>query len=191
VYAALAIFGAVLSTLVLPLPEELALMGAGWWAHEGALPLWAAWVAATAANVVGDTVSYLIGRYFLERLLHTRFGRRLVSPELRDWGEDFVHRHGFWAIVLGRFLVAVRGPVYFAIGASRYPLGRFELINSAVALIEGAALVWLGYVFGESVKVSHQARLVEISVGATLLLFIVPAVLKARLSRKHRRPLNA
>jgi membrane-associated protein len=191
VYAALAIFGAVLSTLVLPLPEELALMGAGWWAHEGALPLWAAWVAATAANVVGDTVSYLIGRYFLERLLHTRFGRRLVSPELRDWGEDFVHRHGFWAIVLGRFLVAVRGPVYFAIGASRYPLGRFELINSAVALIEGAALVWLGYVFGESVKVSHQARLVEISVGATLLLFIVPALLKARLSRKHRRPLNA
>ncbi len=190
-YAALAIFGAVLSTLVLPLPEELALMGAGWWAHEGALPLWAAWVAATAANVVGDTVSYLIGRYFLERLLHTRFGKRLVSPELRDWGEDFVHRHGFWAIVLGRFLVAVRGPVYFAIGASKYPLGRFELINSAVALLEGAALVWLGYVFGESVKVSHQARLVEISLGASLLLFIVPAVLKARLSRKHRRPLNA
>ena len=166
-------------------------MGAGWWAHEGALPLWAAWVAATAANVVGDTVSYLIGRYFLERLLHTRFGKRLVSPELRDWGEDFVHRHGFWAIVLGRFLVAVRGPVYFAIGASKYPLGRFELINSAVALLEGAALVWLGYVFGESVKVSHQARLVEISLGASLLLFIVPAVLKARLSRKHRRPLNA
>jgi membrane-associated protein len=191
VYAALAIFGAVLSTLILPLPEELALMGAGWWAHEGALPLWAAWVAATAANVVGDTVSYLIGRYFLERLLHTRFGKRLVSPELRDWGEDFVHRHGFWAIVLGRFLVAVRGPVYFAIGASKYPLGRFELINGIVALIEGAALVWLGYVFGESVKVSHTARLVEISVGASLLLFIVPVVVKARLSRKHRRPLNA
>jgi len=191
VYAALAIFGAVLSTLILPLPEELALMGAGWWAHEGALPLWAAWVAATAANVVGDTVSYLIGRYFLERLLHTRFGKRLVSPELRDWGEDFVKRHGFWAIVLGRFLVAVRGPVYFAIGASKYPLGRFELVNTIVALIEGAALVWLGYVFGESVKVSHQARWVEISIGATLLLFIVPAVMKARLTRKHRRPLNA
>jgi membrane-associated protein len=191
VYAALAIFGAVLSTLILPLPEELALMGAGWWAHEGALPLWAAWVAATAANVAGDTVSYLVGRYFLERLLHTRFGKRLVSPELRDWGEDFVHRHGLWAIVLGRFLVAVRGPVYFAIGASKYPLGRFELINTVVALIEGAALVWLGYVFGESVKVSHEARLVEISVGATLLLFIIPAALKARLSRKHRRPLNA
>lgn len=190
-YAALAIFGAVLSTLVLPLPEELALMGAGWWAHEGALPLWAAWVAATAANVVGDTLSYLIGRYFLEKLLHTRFGKRMVSPEMRDWGEDFVKRRGFWAIVVGRFLVAFRGPVYFAIGASKYPIVRFELINGIVALIEGAALVYLGYVFGESVKVSHQVRWVEISVGVTLLLFIVPAVLKAWVTRRQRRPANA
>ena len=191
VYAALAIFGAVLSTLVLPLPEELALMAAGWWAHEGALPLWGAWVAATAANVVGDTISYLIGRYFLERLLHTRFGKRIVSPELRDWGTDFVKRHGAWAIVIGRFLVALRGPVYFAIGAAKYPFGRFELINSAVALVEGAALVWLGYQFGESVKISHQVRWIEITIGVTLLLFVVPAIVKSRLSRRHRRPASA
>jgi membrane-associated protein len=191
VYAALAIFGAVLSTLVLPLPEELALMGAGWWAHEGALPLWAAWVAATAANVTGDTISYLVGRYFLEKLLHTRLGKRVVSPEMRNWGEDFVKRHGFWAIVLGRFLVAVRGPVYFAIGASKYPLGRFEVINTAVALIEGAVLVWLGYQFGESVKVSHEARWIEISIGVAVLLFIIPALLKAWLTRRHRPPANA
>ncbi len=190
-YAALAIFGAVLSTLVLPLPEELALMGAGWWAHEGALPLWLAWVAATAANVVGDTLSYLIGRQFLERMLHTRFGKRIVSPELRDWGEDFVHRHGVWAIVIGRFLVALRGPVYFAIGASKYPIGRFEAINAAVALVEGAALVWLGYQFGESIKLSHQVRWIEIAIGVTLLLFVAPAIVKARLTRKHRRPANA
>lgn len=190
-YAALAIFGLVLSTLVLPLPEELALMAAGWWAHEGALPLWGAWVAATAANVAGDTISYLIGRYFLERLLRTRLGKRIVSPEMRDWGEDFVKRHGVWAIVIGRFLVALRGPVYFAIGASKYPLGRFEAINTAVALVEGAVLVWLGYEFGESIKVSHEVRWIEIAIGVTLLLFVVPAIVKARLSRRHRQRVAA
>ena len=185
--AALAIFLAVLSTLVLPLPEELALMGAGFWAHQGALPLWAAWVAATAGNVVGDTVSYLVGRYFLQRLLRTRLGKRLVSPEMREWGEDFVRRHGFWAIVLGRFLVAVRGPVYFAIGAAEVPMLRFELINTIVALIEGAVLVWLGYVFGQSVKVSHEVRWAEIAVGVSLLLIlVVPALLKSRMVRRRR-----
>src|SRR5207248_3261991 len=103
VYAALAIFGAVLSTLIVPLPEELALLGAGWWAHAGALPLWGAWVAAWLAIVVGDTASYLIGRSFLPRLLQSRFGKRLVAPDLRRWGEDLVHRHGFRAILLGAF----------------------------------------------------------------------------------------
>jgi membrane protein DedA with SNARE-associated domain len=187
VYAALAIFGAVLSTLVLPVPEELALMGAGWWAHQGALPLWAAWVAATAANIIGDTVSYLIGRYFLDRLLRTRFGKRVVSPELRDWGEDMVARNGFRAILLGRFLVALRGPVYFAIGASKYPMMRFQAINGIVALIEGGILVYLGYLFGQSMKVSHQVRWVEIAIGATLvLLLVLPALMKRRLQRQRR-----
>ena len=185
-YAALAIFGVVLSTLVLPLPEEVALMGAGWWAHEGALPLWAAWVSATAANIAGDTISYLIGRYLLDRLLKSRLGKRVLDPQMREWGEDFVRRKGFWAIVLGRFLVAFRGPVYFAIGASKYPLGRFELINSIVAFIEGALLVWLGYVFGESTKVAHEVRWIEIAIGVFLLAILAaPFLLKRRLVRKH------
>ena len=180
------IFGVVLSTLVLPLPEEVALMGAGWWAHEGALPLWAAWVAATAANIAGDTVSYLVGRYFLDRLLHSRLGKRVLDPRMLDWGEEFVRRHGFRAIVLGRFLVAFRGPVYFAIGASKYPLGRFELINSIVALVEGAALVWLGYVFGHSLKVTREVHWIEIAIGVFLLAILVaPLLLRRRLVRKH------
>jgi membrane protein DedA with SNARE-associated domain len=187
VYAALAIFGAVVSTLVLPLPEELALMGAGYFAHQGALPLWAAWLAATSGNVVGDTVSYLIGQYFLDRLLRTRVGRRMVSPEMREWGEEFVRRHGFWAIILGRFLVALRGPVYFAIGAARVPFLRFEAINTAVALVEGALLVWLGYEFGRSSRLAHEVRWIEIACGAILLLGLaVPMLLKRRLQRQRR-----
>ena len=184
---ALAIFGIVVSTLLLPLPEELALMGAGYWARQGALPLWAAWLAATAGNVVGDTVSYFIGRSFLDRLLRTRLGKRLVSPELREWGEEFVRGHGFWAIVLGRFLVALRGPVYFAIGASKVPLLRFELINTSVALVEGAALVYLGYRFGESARVSHEVRWIEIAAGLVVLLALaLPALLKRWLARQRR-----
>ena len=123
-YAALAIFGAVLSTLVLPVPEELTLLGAGWWAQTGALPLWAAWLSAWLAIVVGDTASYLIGRGFLPGLLRTRLGKRIVSPDLRNWAEDLVRRHGFRAILVGRFLVGLRGPVYLAIGAAKYPLLR-------------------------------------------------------------------
>jgi membrane protein DedA with SNARE-associated domain len=188
VYAALAIFGAVLSTLIVPLPEELALLGAGWWAHAGALPLWAAWVSAWLAIVAGDTASYLLGRSFLPGLLRSRFGKRLVAPDLRKWGEDLVHRHGFRAILLGRFLVALRGPVYLAIGGSKYPMLRFEVINGAVGLIEVALLVGLGYEFGRSTGLAHDVRYVEIAVAVAMAaILIVPPIVKWRLVRRHRR----
>ena len=186
-YSALAIFGAVLSTLVFPLPEELALLGAGWLAHSGAVTLWGAWLASWLAIVLGDSASYLIGRFFLPRLLRTRLGKRLISPELRAWAEDLVQRHGFRAILLGRFLVALRGPVYLAIGASRYPALRFELINGAVGTVEVALLVGMGYVFGRSSKVAHEARFIEIAVAIAMgAVLIVPPLIKRRLVRRRR-----
>jgi membrane protein DedA with SNARE-associated domain len=192
VYAALAIFGAVVSTLVLPLPEELALLGAGWWAHTGALPLWAAWLAAWLAIVAGDTASYVIGRSFLPGLLRTRLGKRIVSPDLRRWGERLVQRHGFRAILLGRFLVALRGPVYLAIGGSKYPMLRFELINGAVGLVEVAVLVGLGYQFGQSTALAHEVRWIEVAIGASIAaVLVIPAIFKWKLVRRQRRATDA
>jgi membrane protein DedA with SNARE-associated domain len=191
-YAAVAIFGAVLSTLVLPLPEELALLGAGWWAQSGALPLWAAWLSAWLAIVIGDTASYLLGRGFLPRLLRTRLGSRIVSPDLRRWGEDLVRRRGARAILLARFLVGLRGPVYLAIGASKYPLLRFQLINGAIGLVEVATLVWLGYRFGQSAHLAHEIRWIEVGIGAaTLVVLVLPLLFKSRLTRRQRRTANA
>ena len=186
-YAALGIFGVVLSTLFLPLPEELALLGAGYLAHNGALPLWAAWIASWAGIVAGDTSSYLLGRSFLPALLRSRIGRRFVSPDLREWAEGLVSRHGFRAILLGRFLVALRGPVYLAIGAAKYPLAKFELINGAVGLLEVAILVGLGYVFGRSTKVEHRAVWLEIAVAVVMgLILVVPPLVKWRMVKRRR-----
>jgi membrane-associated protein len=192
VYAALAIFGAVLSTVIVPVPEEIALLGAGFWAQTGALPLWAAWLSAWLGIVVGDTLSYLAGRSLLPSLLRTRVGRRIVAPDMRRWAEDLVRRHGFRAILVGRFLVALRGPVYLAIGAAKYPMLRFELINGAAGLLEVALLVALGYQFGQSARLAQEVRWIEVAVAAALAaLLFVPPIVRRKLLRKHRRPANA
>ena len=181
-----AIFGVVLSTLILPLPEELALLGAGYIAHSGSISLVGAWIASWSAIVAGDTTTYCIGRFFLERLLGTRLGKRVVSPALKQWAEGLVQRHGFRAILLGRFLVALRGPVYLTIGAAKYPGVRFTLINSAVGLIEVALIVGAGYLFGQSHKLAKDVKWLEIAVGVLLAaLLILPPLLKRRL--EHRR----
>lgn len=186
-----AIFGVVLSTLILPLPEELALLGAGYVAHQGSISLTGAWLASWSAIVVGDTTTYCVGRFFLERLLRTRLGKKVVSPSMREWAEGLVQKHGFRAILLGRFLVAFRGPVYLAIGAAKYPGWRFTLINSAVGLVEVALIVGAGYLFGQSHKLAKEVKWIEIAVGVGLALFlVVPPLLKRRFERQ-RAPASA
>ena len=181
-----AIFGVVLSTLVVPLPEELALLGAGYLAHAGNVTLPAAFLAGWAAIVAGDSTTYLVGRVFLPRLLRTRLGRKVITEPLRAWGEGLVQHHGFRAILLGRFLVGLRGPVYLAIGAARYPPLRFTLINGAVGLLEVGLMVGAGYLFGRSQRLASELKWVEIAIAVTVaLLLFVPLVLKRRIERRH------
>jgi membrane protein DedA with SNARE-associated domain len=178
-----AIFGVVLSTLVLPLPEELALLWAGWMAH-GNIPMWAAFLAAFAGVMIGDTVSFLIGRALLPKLLSTHLGRRIVKPDLRKWAEDFVQKYGAWAVVLARFLVGLRGPVYLAIGAAKYPASRFYLINALVGAIEIAIVVTMGYWFGASKDLAHDVKWISLVVGVVLgMTMLIPVLIKRRLSR--------
>src|SRR5438132_14131258 len=82
-----AIFGVVLSTLVVPLPEELTLLGAGYLAHQGAVSLPGAYVSALAAVLIGDTITFLLGWGLLPKFLESRLGRKLVRPGLRRWAE--------------------------------------------------------------------------------------------------------
>lgn len=181
-----AIFCVVLSTLVVPLPEELALLGAGWMAHAGNVSLPGAYLACWAAIVLGDSTTYLVGRVFLPRLLRTRLGQKVITPPLRAWGEGLVQPPGFRAILLGRFLVGLRGPVYLAIGAARYPAWRFTLINSSIGLLEVGLMVGAGYLFGRSQRLASEMRWVEIAIALALAaMLVLPLLLRRRIERRH------
>src|SRR2546428_11300977 len=100
-----AIFAVVLSTLVVPLPEELALLGAGYLARVGAVPLAGAYLSALAGVLIGDTLTFLLGRGLLPKFLSSRWGRKILSRGLREWAEDLVREHPVRAVLLARFLV--------------------------------------------------------------------------------------
>jgi membrane-associated protein len=179
------IFGVVLSTLIVPLPEELALLWAGWMAH-GNISIWAAAVAGFLAVMIGDCVSFLIGRALLPKLLETHLGRRIVKPDLRKWAEDFVQKHGGRAVVLARFLVALRGPVYLAIGAAKYPATRFYALNAIVGVLEVGIVVTVGYWFGASKELAHDVKWISIVAGLVLgISMLIPALVKRHIARPH------
>ena len=138
----------------------------------GSVALSIPWWMATA-NPIPPAVLILAGAVLAQ------------SPRIaKQWERAVILR-------LGRF-VGLRGPVYLAIGGSKYPMLRFELINGAVGLVEVALLVGLGYEFGRSTRLAHEVRFIEIAVGVSVAaVLVIPPIVKWRLVRKHRRAANA
>ena len=183
-----AIFIATLSTAVLPIPEEATLLGAGYAARLGSVTLLGAAAAGLLACVIGDVMSYWTGRLLLARILRTRLGTRMLPEHWRAWGESLVHRSSGRAIVLARFLVGLRGFVYFAVGASRVPFGRFLAIDALAGVVEVGALVGVGFAFGVLRDQVAVGRTIDLAVAGVLLLtFAAPVLVRhfAERSRSH------
>lgn len=181
-----AIFLATLSTAVVPVPEEATLLGAGYAARLGSVTLGGAILAGLLACLLGDVASYWTGRLLLARIVRTRIGTRVLPEEWRDWGEQIVHRSSGRAIVLARFLVGLRGFVYFAVGASRAPFGRFLAIDALAGVVEVGGLVAVGFAFGVLRDRVAVGRTIDLTVAGVLLLTFVAPVVVRRLAQRSR-----
>ena len=177
----------VLSTLAVPVPEELALLGTGYLAHQRAVSLVGGYLSALAGVLLGDTITFMLGSGLLPKLLESRWGRKILRPELQRWAEDLVREHPARAVLLARFLVGLRGPVYLAIGAARPPAWKFLALNGAVATVEVGIIIGIGYVFGASHELAKNIRWLEIAIAIALVLLLViaPLAMKRQIERRQ------
>jgi membrane-associated protein len=162
-------------------PGEVALLVAGFAAHQGWLDLRLMIVIAVGAAALGDTVGYEVGRHLGPRLRASRFGRRIGEDKWRR-ADDFLGRHGGKAVLLGRFTAILRALTPGIAGAIRMPyLRTFLPWNVAGAVVWGAGCVLLGYGFSASLTtVDHVLVYVP-------LVLIVVALLGYLLVRRARR----
>ena len=158
----------------IPIPEEAPLVLAGVLSSQGTLEPWLAFGACLLGALLGDSLMYAIGRHFGHGWL-TRHPKvqRFVDAEKEQKFEHAVRRHGFKVLLLTRFLVGVRGPVYYAAGAAKVPYLRFLAWDSVSATLVVGAVFWLAYRFGQPI-----ARIVRdaeelLTVGVVLVLAAV------------------
>jgi membrane-associated protein len=180
------VFLGTLSTVALPVPEEVMLLGAGYAASLGRAPLAACIAAAWLAVMMGDSLGYTAGRTLLAPILRTRPGRWILSERRRTWAEQAVRGRGARAIVVARFFVGLRGFLYFAVGASKYPFGRFLAVNAAAAVAEVGGLVTMGFAFGDlHSRPDHGAHLAAgadlVAAAMVFLALVAPTLIKTKL----------
>ncbi len=141
-----------LESMGMPLPGEVILVSAALLAARQELdisPVGVA-VAATAGAIVGDSVGYLAGTHWGDRMF-TVLGRRFprhASPDRVAYTEHVFARYGVWAVFFGRFVALLRifaGPVA---GALRMPYPRFLAANAFGGLVWACGTTTAVYALG-------------------------------------------
>jgi membrane protein DedA with SNARE-associated domain len=163
-------------------PSETALITAAVAAStEGGHPIWAIILVAAAGAVLGDNISYLLGRTLGEPL-----AERFFKGERRrhlDWAEQAIAERGGYLIVIGRFIPGGRTAVTFACGMLEMPWHRFIRWDILAGLLWAAYGGLLGYFGGKTFEEEKWKGLVL----AFVIAFGVAATVEiARWLRRRR-----
>jgi len=133
--------------LVFFLPGDSLLVVAGLYAAKGELSLPLLIVLLVPAAILGDALSYAIGRRG-GPLLFNRPRSRFFRPEHLRAAHDFYERHGGKTIVLARFMPVFRTFVPVAAGIAGMGYRRFATWNVLGGALWVASMTCTGYCLG-------------------------------------------
>src|SRR2546427_541683 len=140
-------------------------------------------VLATVGRILGDNISFYIGRR-LGRPFIEQYGRYLLITQKRlAYVERFFHKHGDKTIFVQRWITGVRVIGALVAGTSKMPWGRFLVFNCLGAVTWVTAISLLAFFFA----VNLPLLLIVMSRSGWALLALIAGValilyLKRRLS---------
>jgi membrane protein DedA with SNARE-associated domain len=189
----------VLSTTVMPVPEELPVIGAGVlcghsdsdFANDRDNPArirwWVMLPTVIVGAVIGDIVLYTIGRKWGKRILRTRWvERRLLTPEKRATIEQGFRDHGVKILLGVRLLPGIRGWVFVVAGSVRLPFWQFVLADAIYAIPLVNLMFWTAYWATDQIMVLvNEVNTYKSLVMSHLLAAVAGALIYKYLLARH------
>ncbi|MFG3703143.1 DedA family protein [Micromonospora sp. NPDC047670] len=180
----LALFAiAVIDGFFPAVPSETAVITAGVFAATGQPDLLAVIVVAAAGALVGDHVSYAIGRHGGGRLL-ARLpdgGRRRAAYE---WARRGIAVRGGLVLTVARYVPGGRTAVTMTMGATRFPRRRFLAFDALAAGSWGIYSALVGYLGGLAFE-QDPIRGLLLGLGLALTVTLVVEVARWLLARRR------
>ena len=142
-YAGVFLLMAVEST-VFPLPSEVVVPPAAYWAGQGKFSFWGVVAAATLGSWFGAAISYWVARA-LGRPLLLRYGKYVFVPE-KKWhlAEGWIRHYSVGGVFFARLLPVVRHLVSLPAGAARMPFWPFSISTLLGSFLWCTVLAWFG-----------------------------------------------
>lgn len=168
-----------LESSIVPIPSEIIMPPAAYWAAQGRMSIWLVVLAGTAGSWFGSIVSYAVSR-LLEPFVR-RYGKYVLIPEAKiDAMEAWVAEYGVPGIFFARLLPVVRHLVSIPAGILKMPVGPFSAATTAGAFAWCAALSWFGMkVIGDEPRLLDSPAELAHALKAKMHLVVVGVVLLA------------
>jgi len=170
-YGYLVLFlGVMAENASLPVPGETILLIASFYSYHGDLNLVYVIFLATAGCILGDNISFHVGRR-LGRPFILRYGRYVLITQTRlAQVEHFFEKHGDKTIFIQRWITGVRVIGALVAGTTQMPWPRFLLFNCLGAVTWVTAISLMAYIF--AVNLPLLLKIVGRSGWVLLGLFI-------------------
>lgn len=169
----------------LVVPGTVLLFAVAVLAGSGALSLSETLLLGFVAGVLGDIVSYFIGRHFHQNI------RRLPGlrhhPEWIAGAEAYFHRYGIASLLVGRFIGPLRPMLPMVAGMFDMPFPRFVAVSLLAAAGWSVAYLLPGWATGAAIRLPlpegfwPEAGIVAGSIAVMLGLSVTSSL------RRHRK----
>ena len=160
------------------LPGDTLLFAAGLFAAKGSYPLWLALVAIFVSNFLGVTIGYFMGKSLGKRWLKKERGF-IFRHEYVEKATEFYEQHGGKAIILGRFIPAVRAFVPMVAGVANMEYRKLMFYNAIGAALWTLSITLVGYFAGawlESKGINIETLVLPIILLIIVVSFAAPVV---------------
>jgi membrane-associated protein len=172
--------------VIVPLvPSEASVITAGVLASSGDLMLPRVIVLAAGGAILGDNISYFIGR-FAGHWVQRRFFGGDRAHRL-DWARRSLAERGGYLIVIGRFIPGGRTAITLAAGMFDMPWRRFFAFDVAAGIVWASYAALLGYFGGKTFEEEPWKGLLL----AFVIAFGVAAIVEAVRWVRRRRVASA
>jgi len=149
----LGIFAALLlGSLGVPIPEEIPIIAAAVFSHEGIVRWWLALPMCLLGVLSGDMLLYWIGRHWGEQVLNWRLARLVLSPTREQWLKAAYRRHALKTIVTARHVVGLRAAAFLTAGSAGVPFWKFVVADAGAAFVGVPLVFGLTYFFTDQIK---------------------------------------
>ena len=129
---------------ILPVPSEVVMPPAAYWATQGKMDFWLVVLAGTAGSWVGSAISYWVALK-IGRPLVMRYGKYvLITPSKVELAEAWAKDNGLKGIFIARLLPVVRHLISIPAGILRLRFLPFSIVTVIGAGIWCWILSWWG-----------------------------------------------